>query len=192
MAERETETAILEVAQELAQTVGFHAFSYRDLAERIGIKSATIHYYFPSKANLGKALMCRFGREVEELLREIDSRVKDPRRKLERYVRFFHDTFDSNRRMCLAGMLAAETATLPEIVQDEVRRFIAANEDWLTKVLEEGRLKNVLQFSGSARDTSRWLFASLEGAMLTARAFGDADRFGSATRKLLDFLSTGG
>ena len=46
------EDEILEVGQELIQTVGYDGFSYRDIADRVGIKSASVHYYFPAKTDL--------------------------------------------------------------------------------------------------------------------------------------------
>ena len=47
---------ILEVGQELIQTVGYDGFSYRDIADRVGIKSASVHYYFPAKTDLAEAV----------------------------------------------------------------------------------------------------------------------------------------
>ena len=54
------ETSILDIAQTLAQTRGYNAFSYRDISEVIGIKTSSIHYYFPTKGDLGEALVRRY------------------------------------------------------------------------------------------------------------------------------------
>jgi TetR/AcrR family transcriptional repressor of nem operon len=83
-------------------------------------------------------------------------------------------------------MLATEYATLPREVQDEVRRFFAACEAWLAKVLSDGRRSRALAFEGSAAAAARTLFAALEGAMMSARAFGDPDRLAGAGRWLVD------
>ena len=37
----------LNLAETLVRTRGYNGFSYRDLAEQIGIKTASIHYRFP-------------------------------------------------------------------------------------------------------------------------------------------------
>src|SRR4051794_19761409 len=132
-----TATLILDAAQELVQVRGYNAFSYREIAARVGIRAATIHYYFPTKGDLGQALMARFGRAVGEAQAGIDARHKDPRRKLEAYVQLFQHALDDGNRMCLGGMLAMEHATLPESVQAEVRRFVDANEAWIAAVLEQ-------------------------------------------------------
>ena len=58
-----------------------------------------------------------------------------------------------------------------------VRAFFDANEAWLERVLELGRAKGSLGFSGSAREEARLLVGCLEGAMLIARSYGDSTRF---------------
>lgn len=60
-----TALEIIEAAQELAQTRGYNGFSYQDIAERVGIRTASIHYHFPSKGDLGKAAL-RLARAIVE------------------------------------------------------------------------------------------------------------------------------
>ena len=61
-----------------------------------------------------------------------------------------------------------------------VIRFFEDNEIWLSRVLEQGRKERTLRFTGSTRETARFVFATLEGAMLVARPFGDIARFQKA------------
>ncbi|WP_257998927.1 TetR/AcrR family transcriptional regulator [Fischerella thermalis] len=46
----DTRTQILDTAQDLIQRVGVNAMSYQDISEAVGIRKASIHYHFPSKA----------------------------------------------------------------------------------------------------------------------------------------------
>src|SRR6201987_6515356 len=59
---RRSETAeqILELAEMLIQTRGYSAFSYQDIADSLGIRKASIHYHFPSKTDLGIAVVDRY------------------------------------------------------------------------------------------------------------------------------------
>jgi TetR/AcrR family transcriptional repressor of nem operon len=86
-------------------------------------------------------------------------------------------------------MLAAEISTLPAAMRSAVRAFFDANEAWLTGVLEAGRASGELAFAGSARDLSRLLTGTLEGAMLLARSYGEPTRLANAARHMLDGLS---
>jgi TetR/AcrR family transcriptional repressor of nem operon len=186
MSERgDTATRILDVAQELAQTRGYNAFSYADIAEQVGIRTASIHYYFPSKGDLGRALIGRYRRTAEQLFAQIDRATTDPRQKLRRYSGIFSDLMLHGERMCLGGILAADILTLPSEIGDEVQAFFGLNERWLSGVLDEGRRAGLLHFTGSPEAEARLLVASLEGALLVARSYADVDRYRELAEKLL-------
>lgn len=180
-----TEATVLDVAEELVQTRGYNAFSFRDLAERIGIRAASIHYYFPSKADLCRALLVRYRRQFRTALEEIDRGAKDPRRKLKRYAQSFQETLEAGNRMCLCGMLASDVATLPAAVRGELRGFFDDNQAWLARVLTEGRESGKLRFDGAAEAEARLIVSGLEGAMLVARLYEDPTLFRAMTRRLL-------
>ena len=55
-----TRDRILDSAQALAQTRGFNAFSYADIAGELGIRKASIHHHFPSKFDLEAELLSRY------------------------------------------------------------------------------------------------------------------------------------
>ena len=82
-------------------------------------------------------------------------------------------------------MLAADYATLPKVMKEEVHRFFDANEAWLVEVLQCGRANQELTFTGPPVKSARLLVAALEGAMLLARSHGDAARLQSAANHLL-------
>ena len=52
----DTATVILDIAERLVQRRGFNGFSYADIAAELGITKASLHYHFPSKAELGESL----------------------------------------------------------------------------------------------------------------------------------------
>jgi TetR/AcrR family transcriptional regulator, transcriptional repressor for nem operon len=180
-----TATQILDVAQELAQTRGYNAFSYRDLAERVGIRSASIHHHFPGKSDLAMAIVARYREKFGAALRDIRERNGDAGAQLEAYVDLFRQTLEQDGRLCLCGMFAAELSSLPEDVRDEVRAFFAENERWLMRTLDAGRRKGELQFAGAPNEAAAMILDALEGALLTARALGSVSRFVRSSRWLL-------
>jgi TetR/AcrR family transcriptional repressor of nem operon len=180
-----TTDQLLDVAQELAQTRGYNAFSYRDLAERVGIRSASIHHHFPSKGDLGQALVARYRERFRDALQSISARAKDAPAQLEAYVALFRGTFEQDGRLCLGGMFAADLPTLPQEVRDQVRGFYADNEAWLTRTLEAGRRASELRFEGTPRDAAAAFLDGLEGSLLAARAHGSTARFARSSRWLL-------
>jgi TetR/AcrR family transcriptional repressor of nem operon len=175
---------ILDVAERLAQTRGFNGFSYADVAEELAVTKASLHYHFRSKADLGRALIVRYQRVFGSALEEIAQGSRGAREKLRRYVALY-DAVMREDRMCLCGMFAAEYATLPEPMQEELRRFFDSNEAWLSAVLGEGRETGELYFPEEPEERARVFVGALEGAMLMARSYRDDRRFRAAAEYLL-------
>src|SRR5476649_763793 len=75
-------TAILDVAEQLAQTRGYNGFSYADIAAELDVTKASLHYHFPSKAELGRALIERYRGHFGTALDAIDEQAQEPYEKL--------------------------------------------------------------------------------------------------------------
>ncbi len=179
---------ILDAAAELIQTVGFNAFSFRDLAGRVGISSASVHYHFPTKQDLCLAIIARYRDGVRASMAAVDAEGLGPLGRLRRYARMFQETIESGNRMCLCGMLASDIGALEQPARDALRDVFGDHEAWLTGVLESGRASGELEFPGSATTTARMLVASLEGALLVARTFDDRERFAALAEGLLSWI----
>jgi TetR/AcrR family transcriptional repressor of nem operon len=177
-------TAILDVAERLAQTLGYNGFSYADIAAQLGVTKASLHYHFPSKAQLGSALIERYRVGFGGLLAAIDADVASPRQRINRYVDLYEAVL-RNDRMCLCGMLAAEYATLPAPMKAGLTAFFDENELWLTAVLQAGMRRGEFTFTESPQARARVLLGSLEGVMLVARSYGDFARFRSAALSIV-------
>lgn len=167
---------ILELALELAQTRGFNAFSYRDLATAIGIKTSSIHYYFPTKEDLGRALLQHYTQTVMQKLNAIRQSPLDPLEQFRQFIAIFGTTARSGSRVCLGGMLASDLVTLPPDLKDDVHHFFAQVETWVAQLLEFGRQAGSFAFAGSPALLASVIVAALEGGLITARVFADVDR----------------
>jgi TetR/AcrR family transcriptional regulator, transcriptional repressor for nem operon len=189
-ANADTSQRILDVAERLLQTRGYNAFSYADVADALHVTKASLHYHFPTKAELGRRLIERYELTFLNALAVIDRTGGNAGERLRRYVDIYLDVL-RNDRMCLCGMLAAEYATLPKAMKAGLKHFFDENERWLVAVLEDGQGTGTLRFTGSTSDMARLLVGSLEGAMMLARSYDDVARFKSAAERLLAGLGTG-
>jgi TetR/AcrR family transcriptional repressor of nem operon len=183
--ETDTPSRILDVAERIVQTRGFNGFSYAHVAAELGITKAALHYHFPGKSELGRALITRYATRFNAALAHIDAAGGTAPAKLAAYARLYADVL-RGRRMCLCGMLAAEYQTLPEPMRDAVIGFFDDNETWVATVLAAGRADGTLAFAGDPREAAQQIVSALEGAMLVARPYGDAERFETAARRLLE------
>jgi TetR/AcrR family transcriptional repressor of nem operon len=183
-----TTSRILDVSERLLQVRGYNGFSYGDVATELGITRAALHYHFPGKAELGRALVDRYATRFSGALAELDATATDAAAKLRGYVGLYTDVLSADR-MCLCGMLAAEHRTLPDLLQQAVCDFFAANTSWLRKVLEEGCADGSLHCPGTPEATASMVLSALEGAMLITRLNGDVDRFTTTAGQLLAGLA---
>jgi TetR/AcrR family transcriptional repressor of nem operon len=180
----DTASRILDSAESLVQVRGFNGFSYADVAGELSLTTASLHYHFPGKAELGRALITRYAQRFNAALAEIDDSGGDAPAKLRAYARLYAEVL-RDHRMCLCGMLAAEYQTLPAPMRHAVIGFFDENETWVEGVLADGRDEGALAFEGSPREAARLIVSALEGAMLVARPYGDVDRFEAAADRLL-------
>jgi TetR/AcrR family transcriptional repressor of nem operon len=190
VAELDTPTRILDIAERLVQTRGYNGFSYADISSELGITKASLHYHFAGKAELGEAIIERYADRFRERLAEIDASGADAPVKLEEYAEIYAGVL-REQRMCLCGMLAAEYETLPAPMREAIVRFFDESETWLAHVLEEGRDAGSLTLPGRANEEARAIVDGLEGALLVARPLGDVDRFEATAARLLARLDSG-
>jgi TetR/AcrR family transcriptional regulator, transcriptional repressor for nem operon len=154
------------------------------------VTKASLHYHFPTKAELGRHLIQRYKQSFLQALADIDKTSADSVERLRRYSGLYLQVL-RNDRMCLCGMLAAEYTTLPKPMKAELKDFFDENERWLVAVLEQGRAARTLTFDGTAREVAHHLMSSLEGAMMLARSYDDIARFEATANRLLGALSVG-
>jgi TetR/AcrR family transcriptional repressor of nem operon len=185
----DTASRILDVAERLVQTRGFNGFSYADVAAELKISKPSLHYHFPSKAELGEALIGRYAVRFADALAVIDDRGDGAAAKLDAYASIYADVL-KEQRMCLCGMLAADYDTLPVPMREAVVHFFDENEAWLTRVLEQGVEEGSLHLGGSASEAAQAIVSGLEGALLIARPYGNVARFQAASTRLLTSLTS--
>ncbi|MFC5067263.1 TetR/AcrR family transcriptional regulator [Flaviflagellibacter deserti] len=176
--EQSTSEKILDVAQSLVVAGGYNGFSYADISAAVGIHKASIHHHFPTKAELVSVLVGRYVRQAQEGLRSLRQQVSDPAEQLDAYVGYWQKcVLDDAEPFCVCAMLASEIQLLPDAVAAQVRAHFRNLGEWLATVLETGEEQGSFRLSASPEEEAQMLMASVHGALLSARAFGDAKLF---------------
>lgn len=165
--------AILAAAKRTAQAHGYGGLNFRDIAAEVGIKAASIHYHFPSKADLGAAVAKRYWEDTSTQLDAMLDETPEPVRCLRRYPEVFRMSLQAGNRMCLCSFMAAEYDDLPEPVKREVQAFADVNVAWLSKVLSAAAVTGARESEPRARA----IFAAVAGAQLLARSRSDLSLF---------------
>jgi TetR/AcrR family transcriptional repressor of nem operon len=155
-------------ALELAQTVGIEAFSYADLAQNVGIKTASIHHHFRFKHDLVAELLRRYRIEFNARTDDL-ARIANAEERLHAYAVLFAEVAGQGR-MCLCGMSAAEWSSIGAEGQREVTAFLDEQHDWLHTTLVEGIEQALFPTDLEVNTHAELLLVALEGVILLARA----------------------
>ncbi|MDX1889017.1 TetR/AcrR family transcriptional regulator [Mycolicibacterium sp. 050158] len=181
-----TEDDIISCARTLLANGGYNGFSYADIAQVIGIRKASIHYYFPTKVDLVRTLVARYRAEAAAGFAEMSRRRPDPVDRLRSYVDFWALCIrDGTNPFCLCALLATQIPVLPPEVVAEVKAYFEVLSTWLAGVLESGCEQGRFTLTGTAQVEAEKFMASVHGAMLSARAYGDPTVFTTITDPLL-------
>lgn len=184
-----SQRTILNLAESLLQDKGFNGFSYAHIASELGVKNAAIHYHFPSKEDLGIAVIKRYRDRFQLWIN--NARVKDlaPEAKLDWFFSIYTDMRADKGKVCLVGAMEAEYNSIPEGLQAEVGSLHKELLKWLEATLGEGRDAGVFQFNGEPANKAALILSSVQGALQMARALG-TKRFRDVVEQIkLDLLA---
>jgi len=166
----DTKTALLNAAEHVVRRKGYDGFSYADLAASVGIRNASIHYHFPTKADLSLALMQRYLAGFETLCAAIEADHQTAARRLGALIDHYRDSTQDGRCLCLCLSLSGTRDALSEDVCRVTTAFRDIVADWITGAfvlaLED---RTIAAPVDPAREAAATL-AVLEGAQLAARA----------------------
>lgn len=135
---------ILRLADDLIRNYGFNSFSYSDISTKLNIKNAAIHYYFPSKAELGVAVINEAKIFFENNIKQWEK--LDKREQYKVFVESYNkDNFTGS--LSLVSALSVSYELLTEEMRNELKLFIETKHNWLSNLLETGKNEGVFTFN---------------------------------------------
>ena len=184
---------IIRHTTELLALGGYNSFSYADIAQVVGISKPSIHHHFPSKAELVRSAVARYRAEASRGMLALSEHVEDPFARLEGYCRYWAECIKAAKSpICICALLAAELPSIPKEVAEEVQGHFADLASWLQSVIQEGAIRGSIGVSADAESDSRAFMATVHGAMLAARAFGEPTMFWNVAGVALERLRSPG
>ncbi|MFC3094133.1 TetR/AcrR family transcriptional regulator [Alteromonas sediminis] len=159
---------LLDAAQERTQKQGFNAFSYKDLQNEVGVKTSSIHYYFPTKHDLALAMTQRYIDRFSEVLVNIERQHASPLNRLEALGEVYMSEVNGGK-FCLCGMLASDMFSLPDVASKQLHVFFDLLESWIAQAITAGQQSGLVAKVETASSLASAYLSLLEGAMLIAR-----------------------
>jgi TetR/AcrR family transcriptional regulator, transcriptional repressor for nem operon len=181
----DTKTALLNCAEDAARARGFDGFSYADLAVSVGIRKASIHHHFPTKADLALALIERYSTNFFAVLDQIAIAHKTGGLRLKAYVAACREALDNGNKLCLCIALCTGRDGLSADVLEKLDAFHVTVTAWLADAFATGKVDATIAAAVDPEAEAHACLAQMEGAQLIARAAKDVRRFDAAVAGLL-------
>lgn len=166
----DTKNALLEAAERAARTRGFDGFSYADLADSVGIRKASVHHHFATKADLSIALMQRYHAQMAAVCASVDVSEPTGGARLSALIDLYREALDGGKSLCLCVSFSTSRESLPPEVIAQIGRFRAMMIEWLSVTYSTGDADGTIKGVTDAADEAAATLPLLEGAQLAARA----------------------
>ncbi len=167
---------ILDFAEAEIRKNGFDGVSFRDIAAAIGVKSASVHYHFPTKADLGVAVTKRYAERMMTSLGAPDDAGMTRRDLLARVADVYIAAYRQDTSTCLCAVLGSVVTHLPPETRQEVQQFFATLKKWVTTAME----------GADTRLTPNIVVSTMQGAMVLSIATEDDAPLHEAKRHITE------
>nr|BDT29025.1 TetR/AcrR family transcriptional regulator [Bacteriovorax sp. HI3] len=181
-----TKTEALNLAKEYLQTLGFNGFSFQTIADSLGIKKASLHYYFSSKEDMGIALLEDYeeGHKTwAKKVQELPSKVK-----LEKMVKGFCSLSAKHNMICPVGSFTSDFYSVSPKMKTKLQQFHFLIRDWLIETIEQGKKEGTIKKTMDSTLAADLFLTTLQGGVQVARIRGEQESLKKMLEALLDQL----
>jgi len=163
-----TKDKIIETGNKLLSEKGYNAFSYADIAKTINIKTSSIHYHFPSKADLCLAIIETHRQRILNLKNsQMELSAEEKLRGLFGYYLFLID----RQQICLTGTLASDYSSLDEKVTEKLKEFNKTILSHTADLLQSGAERKEFHGIENCRMKAMELLSMLVGLAQIGRLY---------------------
>ena len=168
----DTPERLMDLAEAHIRNAGYGGFSFRDLAAEAGIKNASVHHHFPTKATMAAAVARRYADRFFAAVAPRDGESAED--VITTYRSVFKASLNRTGKVCLFGVLGAEVGGLSPEVAYEILSFVRRCIDDLSRRIA----------GPDAEARAFQVMATLHGGMMLASVFQDIDAFDQAAAPL--------
>jgi TetR/AcrR family transcriptional repressor of nem operon len=181
----DTQVKIIEEGQDLLQRSGFFGLSLQDLADRIGIKKASLYSHFRSKEDLAISLIEHYQKQFELWCQGFAHDA--PEYQLERYFNIF-ERYLKGGKVCPASALSLDSRELPVRIKKRFREFLDQQHLWIESVIANGQRKGVFNEARTANEYTQIIFNQIIGAQLVSRLQDNLDYYTRGREQIIQLL----
>lgn len=171
------------------QTVGFNGFSFQDLADDLGIRKASLHYYFSSKEDLGLALIEQYERSFNNFIQK-HARLSAVR-QLEAWLKFCYGMAKDHQKLCPIGVLTCELNTFSPTMHKALAKFQSHQKKWVLKNIQQAVREKQFRKNLDTSWAADVFLECIQGGLQIARLQGRPLLFQKSLKGLLKSFKLG-
>ncbi len=179
----DTRLQIIETANNFLVERGFNAFSYKSISEKVGVKTSSIHYYFPTKSDLGIAIIQSHRLLLEQWITK--SRNKTALEKINSFFKYYKKLV-ADQKVCIMGALTSDINTLEEPLRQELLSFGEDIVEWVASILNEGHNDRSFKQISNPKEKAKLILSNVMGLVQIARIEKDSKTFDRMVQVILD------
>jgi TetR/AcrR family transcriptional repressor of nem operon len=159
-----TNQQILSYGRTFLQCRGYNGFSYRDISQKLGIKNAAIHHYYPQKEDLVATIFESIRQQFTKDIAKMAQSGCSAREQLQYFFDFMLREFDEGRNICPIGSLILDFEELPMKVKEQHLLLLDNVLAWFSGGLRIGMESNEFDFSEPVDMRAEAIVETLLGA----------------------------
>ncbi len=165
-----TRDKIIELGRNFVQELGYHAFKYQLIAKELNIKNAAIHHYFPSKEDLGVAIIEKDQADFEWVARSVTD--KPAFERVSALIEIYRSYLNENKNLCIIGACISAYKEIPEKMTRAAKKYQDSMYNWLVTNFKQGLASGEFRFIDPPEDLAALWLATLPGTIQAAQARG--------------------
>lgn len=170
----DTKEEIVRIGTALIKSHGYNAFSYADIAEKLQVRNAAIHYHFRGKEDLLSEIIDQYIELYTALEKQLKATGASATIALEKFIERYSCLVDANS-ICIIGSIASDYNTLPDSVKDKVQQLVNMVLKMVEQTLTAGKKTGEFQFRETAKTQTLLLMTNLAAGVQLARITGKKD-----------------
>lgn len=172
-----TKESIIEHALSLLMQKGYSGWSYDHIAKKVGIRKASIHYYFPSKEDLVEEALKQYIERFFASLENKTNKLPEAKEKLKVLFSFFKATCESADEICLCTMMASDFFTLSPGIKNALADFYERLRDWIKAEIAADMWERKLKSPVDPQKKADLIVNVLQGLMVTSKIITNEEPF---------------
>ncbi|MEK2687513.1 TetR/AcrR family transcriptional regulator [Bdellovibrio sp. GT3] len=183
---QDTKIQAIEIAKNHLQLRGYNGFSFQDIAAELGIRKASLHYYFASKEDLGLALITDYMQSFQIWSEMHEDR--EPLEKIKKFIDMYNTFSQDGLKVCPGGVFCIDYNTLPTKLKKSVCQLQEQIQDWLSETIADGIKSKAFKATLKPKETAVLIHATTQGALQIARMQNNPKAMKSISMNLVSLL----